>query len=50
MLTEGQSYTNRQYDEALEIRDSLENFFNNFFEDFDAILSPSAPGEAPFAE
>lgn len=47
LLTEGQSFTNSQYDEALEIRDSLSGFFDNFFEDFDAILSPSASGEAP---
>ena len=47
MLTEGQSFTDIQYDEALEIRDSLSGFFDNFFEDFDAILSPSASGEAP---
>jgi Asp-tRNA(Asn)/Glu-tRNA(Gln) amidotransferase A subunit family amidase len=47
MLTEGQSFTDSQYNEALEIKDSLSGFFDNFFEDFDAILSPSASGEAP---
>ena len=47
MLAEGQSFSENQYEEALEIRDALESFFDNFFEDFDAILSPSASGEAP---
>lgn len=47
MLAEGQSFSENQYEEALEIRSALESFFDNFFEDFDAILSPSASGEAP---
>ena len=47
MLTEARSVSQSQYEEALIIRDSLTEFFNNFFEDFDAILSPSSSGEAP---
>jgi len=47
ILAEGQSFSENQYEEALEIRGALESFFDNFFEDFDAILSPSASGEAP---
>ena len=47
MLTQGAAYSKDQYQEALDIKHSLTAFFNNFFEDFDAILSPSASGEAP---
>lgn len=47
MLTSGNAVSDSEYQEALEIKSALEGFFNNFFEDFDAILSPSAAGEAP---
>lgn len=47
MLTQGAAYSEKQYQEALEMKQSLNAFFDNFFEDFDAILSPSASGEAP---
>jgi Asp-tRNA(Asn)/Glu-tRNA(Gln) amidotransferase A subunit family amidase len=47
MLAEGQSVSQSKYEEALIIRDSLTEFFDNFFEDFDAILSPSSSGAAP---
>jgi len=47
MLTQGAVYSDDQYQEALDIKHSLTAFFDNFFEDFDAILSPSASGEAP---
>jgi len=47
MLTQGAAYSEDQYQEALDIKHSLTAFFDNFFEDFDAILSPSASGEAP---
>jgi Asp-tRNA(Asn)/Glu-tRNA(Gln) amidotransferase A subunit family amidase len=47
MLAEGQSISQGNYEEALIIRDSLTEFFDNFFEDFDAILSPSSSGDAP---
>ena len=47
MLTDARAVSQSQYEEALIIRDSLTEFFNNFFEDFDAILSPSSSGEAP---
>jgi len=47
MLESGKAVSDDEYTEALEIKKSLEGFFNNFFEDFDAILSPSAAGEAP---
>jgi len=47
MLAQGAAYSDDQYQEALDIKHSLTAFFDNFFEDFDAILSPSASGEAP---
>jgi len=47
MLADGKAYSEDQYQEALGIKQSLDEFFGNFFEDFDAILSPSAAGEAP---
>ncbi len=46
-LAEGESISSSQYEEALMARESLAAFFDNFFEDFDAILSPSSAGEAP---
>ena len=47
MLEEGRNFAQNEYDEALEIKASAGSFFQSFFEDFDAILSPSASGEAP---
>ena len=47
MLGESKNIAQNEYEEALEIRASAESFFQSFFEDFDAILSPSASGEAP---
>jgi Asp-tRNA(Asn)/Glu-tRNA(Gln) amidotransferase A subunit family amidase len=47
LLSEGRKVSSDEYQEALSIRDSLDQFFGNFFDDFDAILSPSATGEAP---
>lgn len=39
--------TRDQYEDALARKDSAEAFFARHFEEFDAILSPSATGEAP---
>ena len=36
-----------QYEESLEVRNSAINWFREFFNDYDAILTPSALGEAP---
>ena len=47
MLEEGKNFAHNEYEEALKIKASAESFFQSFFEDFDAILSPSASGEAP---
>jgi Asp-tRNA(Asn)/Glu-tRNA(Gln) amidotransferase A subunit family amidase len=38
-----------EYQDALEVKASAEKFFEDFFKDYDAILAPSAAGEAvPF--
>ena len=43
----GQAITKDQYEDALAVKTSAEAFFAKHFEDFDAILSPSATGEPP---
>ncbi|MEM5583126.1 amidase [Roseibium sp. AS2] len=43
----GQSISLDQYQDALAVKASAEQFFARFFNDFDAILSPAASGEAP---
>ncbi len=39
--------TDDQYAEALEVMASASAFFDGFFKDFDAVIAPSAAGEAP---
>lgn len=46
-ITRGQSITRAQYEDAMEVRASALSFFETHFNDFDAILGPSATGEAP---
>jgi len=36
-----------EYEDALNIKQSAEAFFAEFFNDFDAVIAPSAAGEAP---
>lgn len=43
----GRSCSDAQYAEALSMVAGAENFFEEFFHDYDAILAPSAAGEAP---
>ena len=43
----GRSYSDAQYAEALSMVAGAENFFEEFFHDYDAIIAPSAAGEAP---
>lgn len=45
-LANGRNISDAQYAEALEIKASAETFFANHFTDFDAIMGPSATGEA----
>lgn len=45
-LTRAFDISDAQYEDALEVKASAESFFASHFNDFDAILSPSAAGEA----
>ena len=47
LLEEGRATTDQQYDEAYAYADQCRNGANDQFGDFDAIICPSAPGEAP---
>jgi len=40
-------YTSVEYNDALSKIDVANAYFNQFFHDYDAILTPSANGEAP---
>ena len=46
-VTRGNEISAAQYEDALAVKTSAEAFFAEHFNDFDAILSPSATGEAP---
>ncbi len=43
----GRKITNSQYEDALAVMKSAESFFAEFFNDYDAIITPSAADEAP---
>ena len=47
VIERGRGISQAQYEDALEVRNSALAFFEKHFHDFDAILSPSATGEAP---
>ena len=47
VVARGRAITQAQYEDALAVKASAEEFFAKHFNDFDAILSPSATGEAP---
>ncbi len=47
VLTRGRQITKAEYEDALAVKASAEVFFDNFFTEFDAIIAPSAAGEAP---
>jgi Asp-tRNA(Asn)/Glu-tRNA(Gln) amidotransferase A subunit family amidase len=46
-IERGQKYRAIEYNEALLKREKLIKYFNEFFYNFDAIITPSACGEAP---
>lgn len=46
-IQRGQAISSAQYEDAVAVKESANQFFANFFNDFDAILGPSASGEAP---
>lgn len=47
VVERGRSYSDRQYAQALSMVAGAENFFEEFFHDYDAIIAPTAAGEAP---
>ncbi len=46
-LESGLATTKAQYHEALAMVGGAENYFEEFFNDYDAVLTSAAPGEAP---
>ncbi|MCB1343167.1 MAG: amidase [Pseudooceanicola sp.] len=47
VVTRGRAITQAQYEDAVAVKASAEGFFTQFYRDYDAILAPSATGEAP---
>ncbi len=47
IVERGRTISDAQYEEALEIMASSGAFFETFFKDYDAVIAPSAAGEAP---
>jgi Asp-tRNA(Asn)/Glu-tRNA(Gln) amidotransferase A subunit family amidase len=47
VITRARTITKAQYDDALVVKTSAESFFKAFFMDYDAIIAPSAAGQAP---
>ena len=47
LFAHGAMISDQAYQEATEIRNGAISYFDSFFNDFDAIITPSAPGEAP---
>ncbi|MGJ5619596.1 amidase [Sulfitobacter sp. MF3-043] len=47
IISRARQITKAEYEDALEVKASAEAFFADFFIEFDAIVAPSAAGEAP---
>jgi Asp-tRNA(Asn)/Glu-tRNA(Gln) amidotransferase A subunit family amidase len=47
VIVRARKITPTQYEDALAVKHSAEAFFANLFTEFDAIIAPSAAGEAP---
>lgn len=47
IITRGRQISEAQYQDALGVKASAEKWFESFFHDFDAVIAPSAAGEAP---
>lgn len=50
VVERGRQISKAQYEDALAVKASAEKFFADFFVDFDAIIAPSAAGEAPLSD
>ncbi|MEM6549447.1 MAG: amidase [Pseudomonadota bacterium] len=47
VITHGRAISEAEYQDALAVQASADGFFAEFFTEFDAIIAPSATGEAP---
>ncbi|MBS9716617.1 amidase [Pseudohalocynthiibacter aestuariivivens] len=47
IVQRGRKISQSEYEDALVVMDSAETFFEEFFHDYDAVIAPSATGEAP---
>lgn len=47
VMERARTYSDAQYEDALGMVQAAEDYFAAFFIDFDAILAPAAPGDAP---
>lgn len=47
VIERGRKITLAEYEDALAVKASAEAFFHDFFTEYDAIIAPSAAGEAP---
>ena len=47
IIERARKITKTEYEDALAVKGSAESFFMNFFLDYDAVIAPSAAGEAP---
>jgi Asp-tRNA(Asn)/Glu-tRNA(Gln) amidotransferase A subunit family amidase len=47
LFAHGATISDQAYHEAIELRNGAISYFGSLFNDFDAIITPSAPGEAP---
>ena len=47
ILTRGREISDDRYTEALAMAAGADNFFAQFFNDFDAVITPASTGEAP---
>lgn len=47
IVERGRQISDAQYEDALEVMASGKTYFDEFFHDYDAIIAPSAAGEAP---
>ena len=47
LIANGATISDKAYDDAMQCRISAINYFASFFDNFDAVLTPAALGEAP---
>ena len=47
LMAYGATISDEAYQEAIDCRSGAVSYFASFFNDFDAIITPAAPGEAP---